>query len=56
MIPRPLKQISERIDTVAMDVQTISNQILTTTKLAIIAFVLISIVAVTALIVTVGRI
>jgi hypothetical protein len=54
MIPRPLKRISERIDSVADELQTVSNQVVTATKVGTVAFVLISIVAVTALIVTIG--
>lgn len=44
---RPLKRISERFDAVADELQTVA-------KVGTVAFVLISIVAVTALIVTIG--
>jgi hypothetical protein len=54
MLPKPFKTFNERLDTVTADVQNVSNQLVTAIKIGTVAFVLISIVAVTALLVTVG--
>lgn len=54
-IPHPLRRISERIDSVADDMQTVSNQVMAITRAGMVAFILISIVAVSALILTVTR-
>ena len=54
MLPHPFKRLNERVDTVKTDVRNVSVQLVTAIKIGTVAFVLISIVAVTALLVTVG--
>jgi hypothetical protein len=55
MYKQPIKEISNRVDSIASDVEKVSNRVIAVTKIGMVAFVLISIVAVAALIVASGR-